>query len=386
LKKSQEETNYSAWRTKMKGYLKEKGAGVWKTTIGGSVPLKNKSNFAAQKEEKKNDALALKTIFNGLSSYVKESMGQCTFSKDLWLKIEKVYQDKEDNSIKENKGKDSPKYFDYNTPSEVECSLTNEEQDIVEVCVDEEEELLKFKENVLFELGDVSMEIGHYSIASEYLEKCINEVLEKYPKHIMELKQMIKEQEESKMTQLEEKEEEIKRLKNEIINQAEEKKKVDDGLSKSLEVNFNMKTQIEEAKRIEELLKNQINEKEESCHKLEAEVVDLRKKIEKSNNHIKFMNNSTILDEILDSQRSPHDKSGLGYNKEATHLEARTSKKHEVSPSFSKCGSKCCKSTIYTKKGNFQKNKERKTSRSHLYTSKQIQKRDTFKVDTKVKV
>jgi hypothetical protein len=39
--------------------------------IGGSVPLKNKSKFASQKEEKKNDALALKTIFNGLSSSVK---------------------------------------------------------------------------------------------------------------------------------------------------------------------------------------------------------------------------------------------------------------------------------------------------------------------------
>jgi hypothetical protein len=44
------------------------------------------------------------------------------------------------------------------------------------------------------------------------------------------------------------------------------------------------------------------------------------------------MNNSTILKEILDSQRSPNDKLGLGYKKEATHLEASTSKKHEVSP------------------------------------------------------
>jgi deoxyhypusine synthase len=38
-----------------------------------------------------------------------------------------------------------------------------------------------------------------------------------------------------KKTQLEEKEEEIKRLKNEIISQAEEKKKVDDELRKILE-------------------------------------------------------------------------------------------------------------------------------------------------------
>jgi hypothetical protein len=39
------------------------------------------------------------------------------------------------------------------------------------------------------------------------------------------------------------------------------------------------------------------------------------------------------LDEILESQRSPLDNSGLGYKKEATHVEENTSKEHEVSPS-----------------------------------------------------
>jgi hypothetical protein len=48
-----DEIDYSTWRIEMKGYLKEKGAGVWKETIGGSVPLKNKSKFAAQKEERR---------------------------------------------------------------------------------------------------------------------------------------------------------------------------------------------------------------------------------------------------------------------------------------------------------------------------------------------
>jgi hypothetical protein len=106
--------------------------------------------------------------------------------------------------------------------------------------------------------------------------------------------------------------------------------KVDDEISKSFETIFHLKTQIEEAKRVEELLKDKINEKEESCHKLEAEVVDLRKKVEKSN---KFLNSSRILDEILESQRSPCDKSRLGYKEETTYVEASTSKKHGVSPS-----------------------------------------------------
>jgi hypothetical protein len=37
-----------------------------------------------------------------------------------------------------------------------------------------------------------------------------------------------------------------------------------------------------------------------------------------------------MLDEILESQRSSCDKSGLGYKGEDTHAEASTSKKHEV--------------------------------------------------------
>jgi hypothetical protein len=45
------------------------------------------------------------------------------------------------------------------------------------------------------------------------------------------------------------------------------------------------------------------------------------------------LNISRILDEILESQRPQCDKSGLGYKGEDTHVEARSSKKHEVSPS-----------------------------------------------------
>jgi hypothetical protein len=119
-----------------------------------------------------------------------------------------------------------------------------------------------------------------------------------------------------------EKEEEIERLKNEII-QAKEEKKEDDELRKNLadlkelsESNVNLKIQLEEAKRREEVVRIQLNKREESCHKLEEEVVNIRKKVEKSNTQIKFLNNSMTLDEILDSQRSPNEKFGLGYNKE----------------------------------------------------------------------
>jgi hypothetical protein len=75
--------------------------------------LKNNSKFPAQREGKKNDAITLKKILSGLSSPIKESMGQCTTTNNLWIKIEKTYQSKKDdienNSIKSNEGKEFPK-------------------------------------------------------------------------------------------------------------------------------------------------------------------------------------------------------------------------------------------------------------------------------------
>jgi hypothetical protein len=57
-----DEENYSTWRIEMRVYLKRMGAAIWKATISGYVSLKNKLKFAASREGKKNDALALKII------------------------------------------------------------------------------------------------------------------------------------------------------------------------------------------------------------------------------------------------------------------------------------------------------------------------------------
>jgi hypothetical protein len=71
-----------------------------------------------------------------------------------------------------------------------------------------------------------------------------------------------------------------------------------------------LKLQIEEDKRIEEALKEQLEEKEKIIGNLEEEIVTLRKDIQKKN----MQNNSKILDDIINSQKSYLDKSGLGYN------------------------------------------------------------------------
>jgi chromosome segregation ATPase len=150
----------------------------------------------------------------------------------------------------------------------------------------------------------------------------------------------------------EENEEKINRLKNEI-SQAKEENKEDDVSRKNIvdlnelrENYFNLKIQLEEAKRREEVVRNQLDRKEEYCHELEAELVNLRKKVEKSDTQNKFLNNSMILDEILDSQRSPYDKYGLRYNKE----EINTPKKSDEGPPFVKDEDGSDKAPSYAKR------------------------------------
>jgi DNA repair exonuclease SbcCD ATPase subunit len=71
-----------------------------------------------------------------------------------------------------------------------------------------------------------------------------------------------------------------------------------------------LKVQIEEDKRIEEELKEQLEGKDRIIGNLAANIVTLRKDIQKKN----MQNISKILDDIINSQKSHLDKSGLGYN------------------------------------------------------------------------
>jgi predicted RNase H-like nuclease (RuvC/YqgF family) len=72
----------------------------------------------------------------------------------------------------------------------------------------------------------------------------------------------------------------------------------------------NLKVQIEEDKRVEEALKEQLEERDKIIGNLEAKIVTLRKDLQKKN----MQNNSKILDDIINSKKPHHDKSELGYN------------------------------------------------------------------------
>jgi hypothetical protein len=75
-----------------------------------------------------------------------------------------------------------------------------------------------------------------------------------------------------------------------------------------------LKTQLQEAKRIEEVILKQLNDREQDCEKLEAEIVLLKREIEKEKKQSRFENSSKILNDILNNQRSPSNKTGLGYD------------------------------------------------------------------------
>jgi hypothetical protein len=68
-----------------------------------------------------------------------------------------------------------------------------------------------------------------------------------------------------------------------------------------------LKVQIEEDKRVEESLKENLEEKDKIIGNLEAEIVTLRKDIQKKN----MQNISKFLDDIISSKKYHLDKTGL---------------------------------------------------------------------------
>jgi hypothetical protein len=62
---------------------------------------------------------------------------------------------------------------------------------------------------------------------------------------------------------------------------------------------MNLKTQVEEAKRIEEVLISQPREKKYVYNNLEYEMVCIRKELERSNTNLEFEKISTTLNQIL---------------------------------------------------------------------------------------
>jgi hypothetical protein len=90
-----------------------------------------------------------------------------------------------------------------------------------------------------------------------------------------------------------------------------------------------LKVHIEEDKRIEKELKEQLEEKDKIIGNLEANIVTLRKDIQNKN----MQNNSKFLDDIINSQKSHLDKSTLGYNQTEKGSSSKTIEQY-TNPKF----------------------------------------------------
>jgi hypothetical protein len=88
--------------------------------------------------------------------------------------------------------------------------------------------------------------------------------------------------------------------------------------SKKLDEDFALlKVELEEAKKIEDILKQQLSKKKARCEALEEEVVKTRKEMEKFKalylQNLSSIKASTKLNDIMSKQRSPLLKTSLGY-------------------------------------------------------------------------
>jgi hypothetical protein len=92
----------------------------------------------------------------------------------------------------------------------------------------------------------------------------------------------------------------------------------------------NLKVQIEEDKRIEEELKEQLEGRDKIIGNLEAEIVTLRKDLQKKN----MQNNSKVLNDIISSQKPHHDKSGIGYNQTEKGSRSKTTEQETYPKSY----------------------------------------------------
>ena len=85
-------TDYFGWRSNMKYYLKK--FSVWEIVVNPPAQSNKKTKSSSQKDARKDDTIDLKFIMDGISSSVRESVGEHTLAKELWLKLESEYQER----------------------------------------------------------------------------------------------------------------------------------------------------------------------------------------------------------------------------------------------------------------------------------------------------
>jgi hypothetical protein len=181
---------YEMWRRRTKLFLQEHGHYIWLLVVTG-YDISKREKTTAKKEMKKNAKIKMDFIWEGLPKLVREKVGKCSSTKELWDKLHEIYSSPIENS--KNAKEDADKKQEERCSS---CQTDSEEEEYDEAKVD-------------------------------YREKLISEI-----------KYLRKEREENKSS------------KKELMKQ----KQSVQGSKKYQQVIKNLRAQLEEAKRIEETL------------------------------------------------------------------------------------------------------------------------------------
>ncbi len=245
--------NYHSWSHKMHEALKTPGIDVWKSvTTGYTIPKKVKT--MTQKDARKNNSMAKEIILEGLTDSIRKEIGNYLSAKELWESLEQFcirVQDTKNNL--DSAKKCSSEYLEPNEDAGLNSSPEIDNRNDVEGVVDMEEELIS---------------------ALEEIDR-------------LRLK---------------------KRKQKQALIQYET----------SREDITLIKLELEEEKKIEIFLKQQLAESKVRCELLEKEVVTVKKELDKYqtlyNQNMSSIKASEELHNILNRQRAPQIKYGLGYS------------------------------------------------------------------------
>ena len=69
-----------------------------------------------------------------------------------------------------------------------------------------------------------------------------------------------------------------------------------------------MNTQIQENKRLKDILEHKLKEKQKNYEKLETEISSLKKKLEEGTNSLRMKNSNKIFNGIINNQTSTNNK------------------------------------------------------------------------------
>ena len=251
-------TNFPEWRDKVKTGFKADDPEVWKLVCDGYC-----TDSPTVKEQQRN-AKAKCVIYDNLHNKDLELIMDLTSAKEIWDRLHFIH------------GVDTKD------------------------CTDKKDKRIKKKKNSCQQENIQSNEVP----ASVNGDKNHEEIIAKEKSKL-----------DTALTEIEKLKNENKDLKT-VVQICDEREYED---KKEI---VGLKTHLEEARKIEDTLLQQMRKKSQECERLEEEVMSLRKNLEKAQRELlmntPLMKSSRQLDQIINAQRPPHIKAGIGYEGETS--------------------------------------------------------------------